>query len=54
MSLLRLRRTKKPDTEVEAARREVDLAVDKFIEILDKVEEQAAEAQEELDARRAG
>jgi hypothetical protein len=41
------------DTKVKSARLQVDLAVLKMAEVLDRVQEQANKAKEELNERRA-
>jgi hypothetical protein len=53
MPLLRQRHTRESDARVKAARFQVDLAVLKMTEMLDKVEQQAAQAKEELDERKS-
>jgi hypothetical protein len=49
-------RSRQPDEDVtvRAARRKVDLALLEMTEILDKVQEQVAQAKEELGEGRAG
>ena len=46
------RRKKESDPEVKSARLQIDEAVNRMIEILDKVQQQALEAKEELSERR--
>ena len=40
--------------QVKDARRQIDAAIDKMIKLLDEVEEQATQAKEQIDERRAG
>lgn len=49
-----LRRKQESDSKVISARLQVDLAVLKMTEILNKVQAQANKAKEELDGRRTG
>jgi len=53
MPLLR-NRNKETDKKVEAARFQVDLALLKFTDLLEQVQDQAEKAKEELDERRTG
>jgi hypothetical protein len=40
--------------DVKDARRQIDVAIDRMTKLLDEVEEQATQAKEHLDERRAG
>lgn len=50
---LRLKNKEESEQEVKNARLQIDLAILEMEKILDKVQEQATKAKEELDERRA-
>lgn len=53
MGLFRRNKATAADREVESARFQVDMAVLRMVKVLDKVQEQANRAKEELNGRRA-